>query len=149
MRQVVAWVHEGAAKAGRDPKSVKIVAWNIAVCTDDAGAAYDCMRAIVSKSIAITHRALRKLMGIDQPRWEAIHASVRHGKGAITRELVPNSIIDKLAIVGSPKLCRQKMLALEDACADIMAVRTSLDLLAKYDWETNVRGLSACLRSAA
>ncbi|MGE0736106.1 MAG: LLM class flavin-dependent oxidoreductase [Alphaproteobacteria bacterium] len=148
MRQVVAWVHEGAAGAGRDPSSVKIVAWNIAVCTDDAAAAYDCMRAIVAKSIAITHRALRKLMGIDQPRWERIHAAVRHGRGTIDRELVPDRMIDKLAIVGSPKACRQKMLALEEAGADIMAVRTSLDLLARYNWESNVRGLAACLRGA-
>ena len=149
MAQVVAWIRQGAEQAGRDPNSVKVVAWNIAVCTDDPEPAYDVMRTIVSRSIAITHKALRALMGIEPERWKAIHAAIRHGQGSITRELVPNHVIDKLAIVGPRAVCVARMRALEEAGAHIMAARPSLEIIAKYDWETNVRTLAGGLRGSS
>jgi 5,10-methylenetetrahydromethanopterin reductase len=147
--QVVAWVHEGAERAGRDPKSVKIVAWNIALAAEDKAAAYDVMRGIVAKSIAITHHATRTAMGIPQDRWQAIHGAVRHGSQEITSSLVPNELIDKYAIVGSAKECAGRMRELGKAGADIMAVRTSLDILARFNLEENVRALSAGLLAAS
>ncbi len=148
MAQVAAWVRQGAEQAGRDPDAVKLVAWNIMVCTDDPGPAYDTIRTIVSRSIAITHKALRARMGIEQERWQAVHAAVRHGQGQITPELVPNGVIDKLAIVGPRDHCVARMRALEQAGAHIMGARPSLEVVAKYDWENNVRTLAEGLRQA-
>jgi 5,10-methylenetetrahydromethanopterin reductase len=147
MAQVVSWVHEGANRAGRDPKSIEIVAWNIAVVDDDAERAYDIMRGAIAKSVAITHRAVRAAMNIDHDTWQGVHAAVRHGKGEITPKLVPNALIDKYAIVGSAKRCGERMRALEQAGATMMGVRTALELNAQYDWESNVRTLSAALKA--
>jgi 5,10-methylenetetrahydromethanopterin reductase len=148
MAQVVAWVHEGAHRAGRDPKSIEIVAWNITVVDDDTERAYEIMRGAIAKSVAITHRAVRAAMNIDHDTWQAVHAAVRHGKGQITKALVPNSLIDKYAIVGSARRCGERMRALEQAGATMMGVRTALELNAHYDWESNVRTLSAALKAA-
>lgn len=147
MAQVVSWVHEGALRAGRDPRSIQIVAWNIAVVDDEAERAYDIMRNVIAKSVAITHRAVRAAMNIDHETWQAVHGAVRHGKGEITSALVPNSLIDKYAIVGSAKRCAERMRALEQAGATMMGVRTALELNAQYDWESNVRSLNAALRA--
>lgn len=147
MAQVVSWVHEGAHRAGRDPKSIEIVAWNIAVVDDEAERAYDIMRSVIAKSVAITHRAVRAAMNIDHDTWQAVHGAVRHGKGEITKALVSNALIDKYAIVGSAKRCAERMRALEQAGATMMGVRTALELNAQYDWESNVRTLSAALKA--
>jgi alkanesulfonate monooxygenase SsuD/methylene tetrahydromethanopterin reductase-like flavin-dependent oxidoreductase (luciferase family) len=60
---------------------------------------------------------------------------------------VPNALIDKYAIVGSAKRCAERMRALEHAGATMMGVRTALELNAQYDWESNVRTLSAALKA--
>jgi hypothetical protein len=124
------------------------VAWNFVLCADDTGPAYDCIRTMVARSIAITHKATRARMGIEAERWQAVHAAIRHGKGEITSELVPNAVIDKLAIVGSLDHCVARMRALAEAGADIMAVRPALEILAQYDWDENVRRLGLGLRDA-
>lgn len=145
MRQVVAWMRDGAGAAGRDPAGHQVVAWNFVVCVDDPEPAYDRVRLMIARSIAITHREVRGLLGIDPATWKRVHAAVRHGAEPVTRDVVTNAMIDKYAIIGPPAHCRARIAELRAAGATGIGVRTSLDLMKAYDWEATLRRLRAAL----
>jgi 5,10-methylenetetrahydromethanopterin reductase len=149
MATVVGWVRDAASKSGRDSKSIKIVAWNIIIATDDPATAYDTVRESVARSIAVAHREIRQLLAIDQDQWQSIQGVVRKDRGKVTPELVPNELIDKLTIIGSLDECVEKLRGLAAAGADIAAVRPTLELLRKYDWNANAARLAVGMRSGA
>lgn len=148
MRTIVSWVQDGAHAAGHDKKDLTIVAWNIVVATSEPQRAYDLIRAMVARSVAIAHREVRQLLGIDQSRWQAIHSAVRGDASPVTADLVPNDLIDKLAIVGSVDDCVRRLHELEAVGAHMIGVRTTTDLLRELDWTDNVRALHFALSGA-
>jgi 5,10-methylenetetrahydromethanopterin reductase len=139
---VVSWTRDSAHRARRDTQRLKVVAWNIVVCTEEADRAYEMMRPMIARSIAIAHRDIRALLGIDQDRWKRIHAAVRTTSEPVTAELLPNGLVDKLAIVGPLTVCLQRIAALEQAGATMLGARATLELMQAFNWEDNVRQLS-------
>ncbi len=141
MRSVIEWVEHGARAAKRDPRALTIVAWSIFIATNDPHRAYDAIREMIARSIAIAHREVRNLLGISQQCWRDIHSAVREGTRPVTAELVPNDMIDKLAIVGSVDHCMRRIRDLEAAGVHMVAVRTTTDLMKVLDWTANVKTL--------
>jgi len=144
--EIVRWIREAAEAAARDPDSIDIVAWNFVLPVDDTDSAYECVRTMIGRSIAIAHREVRALLAIDQAPWRAIHTAVRGGAGAITKDLVPDELVDRLAIVGSMPSCIRRLTALEQAGARMICVRPSLEVVRSFDYEAMVRGLAEGLR---
>ena len=144
--EIVRWIREAAEAAGRDPDSIDIVAWNFVLPVDDTGSAYECVRSMIGRSIAIAHREVRALLAIGQAPWRAIRSAVGSGAGAITRDLVPDELIDRLAIVGPMPSCLRRLTALEQAGARMIGVRPSLEVVRAFDYEPMVRDLAKGLR---
>src|SRR5690606_28090091 len=126
---------EAAAQAGRDADAVKIVAWNFALCGDDPAYMYDTIRLITARTIANSHSQVTGLLGIDKAQVDHIREVMRANPKSVGVDLIPDDMIDKLAIVGSDSQCRERIAALGEAGADIFGLRPSLEVLERFDYE--------------
>lgn len=148
MKQVEAWISEGAEAAGRSRKDIEIVAWNMALCGYDSATMYDTIRSITAKTIANSHSRISGLLGLDKDFVETVRTTSRGGQTDKVAELVTNEVIDRFAFVGSAADCAARMQALHRAGADTVAIRPCLDIVHALDYEKMVFELYAALRAA-
>lgn len=141
MREVIRFVEEGLKAAGRKREDVTIVAWNMVLCGDDVDQLADIIREMIARTITASHSKIRALLGLDPAQVEAIVTRVKAKQFPIERELVPNDLVAKMAILGSAEECTRRLKALHEAGADMVGVRPAGAILKALDYEGNVLGL--------
>jgi len=148
MREVIRFVEEGLKAAGRKREDVTIVAWNMVLCGDDVDQLADIVREMIARTITASHSKIRALLGLDPTQVEAIVTRVKAKQFPIERELVPNDLVAKMAILGSAEECTRRLAALHEAGADMIGVRPAGAILKALDYEGNVLGLHGAFKSA-
>ena len=146
MAQVIGWIRDAAVSAGRQEDAVKVVAWNFALCGDDPAYMYETIRKIVARTIANSHSEVTGLLGIDKEQVAHIRQTMRANPASVGSDLVSDAMIDRLAIVGSGAQCRERILALGEAGAEIFGLRPSLEVLERFDYEALVHRVWSALR---
>jgi len=138
MRQVIGFVEEGLKAAGRKREDVTIVAWNMVLWGDDVDHLADIIREMIARTVTASHSKIRALLGLDPAHVERIVARVKAKEFPIERELVPNDLIAKMAILGSMEECSRRIAALHEAGADMIGIRPAGAILKALDYEGNV-----------
>jgi 5,10-methylenetetrahydromethanopterin reductase len=141
MCEVIRFVEEGLKAAGRKREDVTIVAWNMVLYGDDVDQLADIIREIIARTITASHSKIRALLGLDPAQVEAIVGRVKANRFPIERELVPNDLVAKIAILGTAEECTRRLAALHEAGADMVGVRPASAILKALDYEGNVLGL--------
>jgi len=123
-----AWerVAAGAARAGRDVAEVAGIAWLYCAIDDDAAAAVDAVRPMVATSL-VTSRPVLADLGVEMP---AAFAEVMERRGwSLLRDAVteagrtlPEDVIARFAIAGTPDDCRRALERLLAAAPQISEV---------------------------
>ena len=148
MREVIRFVEEGLKAAGRKREDVTIVAWNMVLCGDDVDQLADIVREMIARTITASHSKIRALLGLDPTQVEAIVTRVKAKQFPIERELVPNDLVAKMAILGSAEECTRRLAALHEAGADMIGVRPAGAILKALDYEGNVLSLHEAFKRA-
>jgi 5,10-methylenetetrahydromethanopterin reductase len=104
----------GAHEAGRDPADVRTVLWTATAISDDGAAARDLVRAFTA-SVVIPPLVAR----LDSAELEAVEAIRSHydyrahmRTDAEHRELVPDALVTRFAVAGTPDDCRSQLRAI-------------------------------------
>lgn len=148
MREVIRFVEEGLKAAGRKREDMTIVAWNMVLCGDNVDQLADIIREMIARTITASHSKIRALLGLDPAQVEAIVTRVKAKQFPIERELVPNDLVAKMAILGSAEECTRRLASLHEAGADMVGVRPAGAILKALDYEGNVLGLHEAFKSA-
>lgn len=119
----------------------RIVAWNLVMCTDDPGAAYTSLRRNIGRTVADLGAELAALHGLDPELVRAVGSAVETGDRARLSDLLTDAVLDRLVIVGGPEDCARRILDLEAAGLDMIAVRPCPDLAARLDFDHMVHVL--------
>lgn len=146
MRQVIGWINEAADKAGREAGAVKVVAWNFALCGNDPDYMYETIRLITARTIANSHSQVTGLLGIEKSQVDHIREIMRANPKSVGKDLISDEMIDKIAIIGNPEQCRERMTALMEAGADLFGLRPSLEILERFDYEKLIHQLWSAVR---
>ncbi len=125
-RYALGHVSAGAERAGRRPSDLRLVAWLYCALGADPGAAVDVVRPMVATSL-VTSRPILRELGIDMPPGFAAAMNTMGwslAQEAVTRasEEVPDHVVDRLALAGSPAECRPRLRELLDAVPQIAQV---------------------------
>ena len=117
-------IANGAKEAGRDPAEVKVVLWTPTAIDEDGTKARDLVRAHVSRVVirplpaeipeddmAAVARIRENYDYYHHMNTEASHA-----------DLVPDSLVDRFALAGTPDECRERIAELEDLGIDQMSI---------------------------
>jgi 5,10-methylenetetrahydromethanopterin reductase len=147
MREVIRFVEEGLKASGRKREDVTIVAWNMVLQGDNVDQLADIIREMIARTITASHSKIRTLLGLDPAQVETIVARVKAKQFPIERELVPNDLVAKMAILGSAEECTRRLAALHEAGADMVGVRPAGAILKALDYEGNVLGLHDVFKS--
>jgi 5,10-methylenetetrahydromethanopterin reductase len=107
----LAYIAEGAAEAGRDPSSIRIVLWTAVAVDDDGIGARDLVRAFTASVV------IPPLVGrLDPSEWrviETIRAQYEYSDHMRTdaehRRLVPDELVARFAIGGTPEECGKQL----------------------------------------
>lgn len=146
MRKVVDLIGEGLQKAGRSHDEVKVVAWNMVLQGDNIDELANVIRNMVARTITASHSKTRALLDLDSGSIEAIVTRVKAKQFPIERELIPNEMIAKLAFLGSADECVDRILKLQEAGADMIAIRPAGEIAKALDYEANVLALNKAFR---
>jgi len=108
VRQALEVVAAGARAAGRDPGALDLVLWVPCAVADDGGAARDAVKAHVARAL---NRALPFALDEGERR---VVAEIRRSydyyghmeRGSSQARVVPDWLVDRFAIAGTPAECR-------------------------------------------
>jgi probable F420-dependent oxidoreductase len=109
--RMLAHVRAGAARAGRDPSAIEVVARFHTVVTDDPAAAHAAIRHMMGPYFAtsVYNRFVAWCGFADEAR--AIDAGWRAKDRSANLGAVTDAMIDRLAIIGSAAHCRERLAA--------------------------------------
>lgn len=116
----------GAHRAARDPATVRCVAWLYCAIDEDRASAIDAVRPMVATSL-ITSRPVLHELGVEMPAAFA-EAMERRGwsllRDAVTEggRTLPEDVVSRFAIAGTPEDCRRALDALLAAAPQIAEV---------------------------
>ncbi len=113
--RMLAHVRAGAARAGRDAAELEVVARFQTVVTDDVPAARDALRQMMGPYFAtsVYNRFVAWCGFAEEAR--AIDAAWRARDRTRNVAAVSDEMIDRLAIIGTPEHCRQRLAAFVEA----------------------------------
>jgi 5,10-methylenetetrahydromethanopterin reductase len=136
-------IEAGAGRAGRRPEDIRLVAWLYCAIADDPDAALDAVRPMVATSL-VTSRPILHELGVDMPSRfaEAMDAAGWSlGRDAVTRAgaTVPEDVLHRFALAGTPAECRGRLLELLDAVPRISQVSIVPAPLPGYDLDEVIR----------
>ncbi len=128
----VAAVREGAAQAGRDLQGFRIIAAIEGAIDDERSVAFDQVRQTAARNIArkqylpdtlgVEHADVVRNVTENYRFYQHLDRTARH------RELVPDAVVMKCCIAGTPRDCVAKVHELEEAgITDIALTTTSQD----------------------
>lgn len=141
IRSVIADVHGGAREVGRDPHSVKIVCWTTTVCTDDRNSVVELMRRrLLPVTIATMSEYSRNLVGVNMQIYNAAAQALKD-RAAVSREALGDELVDRVALVGSPRRIAERIFELEAAGVDMIGMRMPGALLGLVAFEANLERL--------
>lgn len=116
-------VRRGAERAGRDPSELRLVAWFSCSIADDDDLAADAVRPMVATSL-VTSRPVLDELGVEMPgafademerRGWRLHREHLEAAG----RLVPDDVVRRFAVAGSPATCRRDLAELLEALPQI------------------------------
>jgi len=136
------WLAE-ARPAGAPPAG--IVAWNLVLCTDDLPGVHAVLRRNIGRTIADLGEGFAELHGLDPDTVAAIRAAVEQDDRSRLSCLLTAETIDRLVIAGRPEHCAERILELEAAGLDMLAVRPCLEMATWTDFERMVQELWGAL----
>jgi 5,10-methylenetetrahydromethanopterin reductase len=143
MREVIGLVREGAAKAGRAPESIKVVAWVSTIVTDDPAALREMLRLpVIGRAASNMAAWTRGLLGVDDAAVATLRAALGNLPGGISRDVVPDSLIDSMALVGTPEEIATRIAALGEAGVDMIGCRMPVALADRVDFEGNLHRIA-------
>ena len=113
--RMLAHVRTGAGRAGRDAAELEVVARFQTVVTDDVPAARDAIRQMMGPYFAtsVYNRFVAWCGFAEEAR--AIDAAWRAKDRTRNVAAVSDEMIDRLAIIGTPEHCRQRLAAFVEA----------------------------------
>lgn len=132
-----------ARPAGIPP--ARIVAWNLVLCTDDMSSVYGSLRRNIGRTIADLGEGFADLHGLDPDVVKAVRKAVDEDDRARLSDLLSPAVVDRLVIAGRPEVCAERILDLEEAGLDMLAVRPCLDMATWLDFDRMVQELWAAL----
>jgi len=119
-------VRAGAARAGRDPRDVPLIAWFYCSIADDSSAAKDAIRPMVATSL-VTSRPILADLGLVMPErfaqtmsaldWSLSSAAVREA-GA----MLPAECLEWFGLAGTPEECLSRLTQLVEEFSEISQV---------------------------
>jgi 5,10-methylenetetrahydromethanopterin reductase len=122
-RYALRHVSTGAGRIGRDPGALRLVAWLYCSVVDDGAAALDAVRPMVATSL-VTSRPVLHELEVEMPvrfaelmqaaAWNLSKEAVARAAGA-----VPDEVVRRFALAGTPGECRAQLGALLEALPDI------------------------------
>ena len=135
-------VAEGAEKGGRDPSDIAIVTWITTILTDDAAAARNHLRRVMAGTACAMHRDMRLMLGVDDNRRAELQEALAQTSGAFSADLFPDSLFDRVAIVGDASHCIERIRAIEAAGSTQFAVRMPVAAAAVVDYAINLQTIA-------
>jgi probable F420-dependent oxidoreductase len=107
--RILAHVRAGAARAGRDPSTIEVVARFQVIVTDDVPAARAAIRLMMGPYFATSvYNRFVAWCGFPEEA-RAIDAGWRAKDRAKNQAAVTDAMIDRLAVIGSPAECRARL----------------------------------------
>jgi 5,10-methylenetetrahydromethanopterin reductase len=119
-------VTAGAAGVGREPAELRYTAWLYTSIADDGAAALDAVRPMVATSL-VTSRPILHELGLTMPArfaeaMERLGWSLAREATAQAGQAVPEEVLHRFALAGTPADCRHRLEALLDAVPRISQV---------------------------
>lgn len=115
-----AWenVRAGCAVGGRDPEQHRMVVYVIFAMDEDGAKARDAVRPVIAEYLGAGGRPtpLTQLAGVPDDLMGELGRVYREGR--IPTELIPDDLIDKVAVAGNVEECEAAVRALIEAGAD-------------------------------
>jgi 5,10-methylenetetrahydromethanopterin reductase len=119
-------VRTGAQRVGRDPRELEILAWLYTSIDDDPSAARNAVRPMVATTL-VTSRPILDQLGLELP--PHFSREMERGQWQLSRtviepasKLVPDELVDKLALAGTAAGCRDALAQLLTAIPEISGV---------------------------
>jgi alkanesulfonate monooxygenase SsuD/methylene tetrahydromethanopterin reductase-like flavin-dependent oxidoreductase (luciferase family) len=111
-------VREGCVRGGRDPRQHRMIVYVIFAMNDDGAKARDAVRPTIAEYLGAGGHPtpLTKLAGVPDELMEELGKVYREGR--IPTELIPDDLIDKVAVAGTVDDCEVGIRALIEAGAD-------------------------------
>ena len=142
MKQIVAWIREGADAQSRDIKDISILAWCATIVAEDrTGVIEHLRRPVIGSAINGMHKLTRELMGVLPEHFPHIRAAKFDASLTLPEGSIPDDMVDRFAIAGPPDYCAERIRALRNVGVDTMGFRMPVALSSKYNFETNLRRL--------
>ncbi|WP_270934086.1 LLM class flavin-dependent oxidoreductase [Falsiroseomonas oryzae] len=139
MREIVRLVREAAERAGRPPGAVKVVAWVSTIVTDEPAALREMLRLpVIGRAASNMAGWTRGLLGVDDHAVAALKAALASPAGGIGQDIVPDSLIDAMALVGTASDLVARIAALGEAGVDMIGCRMPVALASRVDFEGNL-----------
>jgi 5,10-methylenetetrahydromethanopterin reductase len=141
---VVKWaidlMREGARGAGRDPAQITVVSWTTTILGSDAAMLKDKLRRVMAMAVTGMNRALRTRMGFDGIVNERLKAALANN--AVTADILDDTALDRLMIVGESESCLARIRSLEAAGASQLSVRMPAAVADTVDFHENLQALA-------
>ena len=138
----IAHVHEGARDAARDPGGIQIVSWVITIVTGDRHTAVQRLRPMLARTVATMVPSALQVLGLPPTAAQSIRKALADGSTNL-EQLMPDNLIDNVAIIGDEPYCRRRVQSLKDAGATQLAMRMPMDLARVLDYRSNIRSFAA------
>jgi 5,10-methylenetetrahydromethanopterin reductase len=123
IRQAREKIHAGARAAGRDPNELHLVLW-VPCAVSDKGAAKAAVKAHVARVVA--HPLPFELDEKEQTVLEEIRRAYNYyqhmEQRASQAQVIPDWLVDKFAIAGTPSECRARVEELKGSGIDQIAI---------------------------
>lgn len=143
MKQIVAWIGEGAASANRDMKDIEIVSWASTIVTDEPDEIRRRMRRPVAGTALVgMNRQTRALFNVDEAHIPAIKNARRNPDAPLPDNAITDEMIDGMALIGSADKINERISQLSDVGVTMMGFRMPVALRSYVDFPENIRKIS-------
>ena len=135
-------VAEGTRDSGRTMQDIAVVTWITTVVTDDAVSVRNHLRRVMAATVCAMHRDMRLMLGVDDDYRVQLREALELESGEFSAQLFPDSLFDRMAIVGNSDECIGRIRAIEAAGSTQFAVRMPVAAAALVDYATNLLTLA-------
>ena len=142
MASIIAWIEEGAQQAGRRLADIDVLAWVSTVVTPDADDIRERLRRrVVGTALAAMSRPTRQLLGVDEAYIPQITAARRDATAPLADDAIPDSLVDKVTLVGDAATIAERIAALEAVGVTTMGFRMPVALQDHIGFSDNLERL--------
>ncbi|MBT6274640.1 MAG: LLM class flavin-dependent oxidoreductase, partial [Chromatiales bacterium] len=142
MATIIGWLEEGALQAGRTLADIDVLAWvSTVVTTDPDGIRERLRRRVVATALAAMSRVTRGLLGVDEAQIPQIMAARRDAAVPLSPDAIPDSLVDKVTLVGDAATIAARIAALEAVGVNTMGFRMPVALQEHISFSENIERL--------